>query len=76
MHNYNLGHLIIAITAAFLITSSYAVLFSAFLPLTGNFILDALANDTHYKYFVVMIIPIGAHFVISNWVGWQYYRNS
>lgn len=39
-------------------------------------LLDVLADDTHYKYFVILIIPMGAYFVIANWVGWQYYRNS
>ncbi|KAF8212290.1 hypothetical protein K438DRAFT_1566963 [Mycena galopus ATCC 62051] len=56
--------------------ASYAYIFSAFLPLTGIFILDALAKDTHYKYFVILLIPTTAYFVIANWVGWQYYRNS
>jgi len=60
----------------FLAFASYAVLLSAFLPLTGNFILDALANDTHYKYIVIFLVPTGAYFVIANWVGWQYYQNS
>jgi len=50
-------------------------------PFLGNVysspqLLDVLARDTHYKYFVVFIIPTGAYFVIANWVGWQYYRNS
>ena len=39
-------------------------------------ILDLLAADTHYKYFVLFLIPTTAYFVIANWVGWQYYRNS
>jgi hypothetical protein len=39
-------------------------------------ILDALAADTHYKYFGILLIPTTAYFVIANWVGWQYYRNS
>ncbi|KAJ3805485.1 hypothetical protein EV368DRAFT_31295 [Lentinula lateritia] len=72
----NIGHLIIAATAVFFVIASYSVLFSAFLPLTGNVVLDALAKDTHYKCFVLLIIPTGAYFVIANWVGWQYYRNS
>jgi hypothetical protein len=38
--------------------------------------LDVLAQDTHYKYFALFIIPMGAYFVIANWVGWQYYQNS
>ncbi|KAE9406352.1 hypothetical protein BT96DRAFT_875616 [Gymnopus androsaceus JB14] len=72
----NIGHGIIAATSLFFVVASYAILFSAFLPLTGNVVLDALARDTHYKYFVLLIIPTGAYFVIANWVGWQYYRNS
>ena len=39
-------------------------------------LLDVLAQDTHYKYFVLLIIPTTAYFVIANWVGWQYYQNS
>lgn len=38
--------------------------------------LDVLATDTHYKYLAIMLIPAGTGFVIANWVGWQYYRNS
>ncbi|KIK59732.1 hypothetical protein GYMLUDRAFT_653870 [Collybiopsis luxurians FD-317 M1] len=72
----NLGFAIISSATLFFILASYAILFSAFLPLTGNVFLDALAKDTHYKYFALLIIPTGAYFVIANWVGWQYYRNS
>lgn len=39
-------------------------------------IFDLLAADTHYKYFFLFLIPTTAYFVIANWVGWQYYRNS
>ncbi|KAH9934805.1 uncharacterized protein B0H18DRAFT_1114657 [Fomitopsis serialis] len=39
-------------------------------------ILDVLARDTHYKYFALFLIPTTSYFVIANWVGWQYYRNS
>ncbi|CDO70791.1 hypothetical protein BN946_scf184798.g106 [Trametes cinnabarina] len=38
--------------------------------------LDVLAEDRHYKYLVIMLIPAGTGFVIANWVGWQYYMNS
>lgn len=87
------GHLIIAASACFFLVASYAILFSAFLPLSGLFVrhsplsscptpmtsiqlLDVLANDTHYKYLIIFVIPVGFYFVIANWVGWQYYRNS
>jgi hypothetical protein len=87
--------LVVALSVVFVCALSYAVLVSAFLPLSGyrvrNFthyltfgrkivsliqILDVLAEDNHYKYFMVFVIPASVYFVISNWVGWQYYRNS
>jgi hypothetical protein len=37
---------------------------------------DLVARDDHYKYLILFIIPVGSYFVIANWVGWQYYRNS
>ncbi|KIJ57666.1 hypothetical protein HYDPIDRAFT_34895 [Hydnomerulius pinastri MD-312] len=76
MHSLNAGHLIILVTALFFLLASYAVLISAFVPLSGIQLLDVLAQDTHYKYFVLLIIPTSAYFVIANWVGWQYYQNS
>lgn len=39
-------------------------------------VVDTVLLDTHYKYFVPLFIPLTAYFVIANWVGWQYYRNS
>ncbi|KAJ7940690.1 hypothetical protein B0H13DRAFT_2226062 [Mycena leptocephala] len=72
----NSGHFLLLLSVVFFIVASYATLLSAFLPLTGIFILDALAADTHYKYFGILLIPTTAYFVIANWVGWQYYRNS
>ena len=42
----------------------------------GTQVLDVLARDTHYKYLMVMLVSSGTGFVIANWVGWQYYRNS
>ena len=46
------------------------------LPPVARKLLDVLARDTHYKYLVIMLISSGTGFVIANWVGWQYYRNS
>ncbi|KZP20795.1 hypothetical protein FIBSPDRAFT_1021795 [Athelia psychrophila] len=70
------GQFIIAISAVYFVLASYAIFFSAFLPLSGIYVLDVLAQDTHYKYFVMLLIPMTIYFVIANWVGWQYYRNS
>ncbi|KAI8998737.1 hypothetical protein BD414DRAFT_475930 [Trametes punicea] len=70
------GYCIIVCSVLFLLLGSYAVFFSAFLPRTGIWVLDSLAEDRHYKYLVIMLIPAGTGFVIANWVGWQYYMNS
>ncbi|KAI9064327.1 hypothetical protein FKP32DRAFT_1570167 [Trametes sanguinea] len=71
-----MGYAILACSVLFLLVGSYAVFFSAFLPKTGIWLLDVLAEDRHYKYLVIMLIPAGTGFVIANWVGWQYYMNS
>ena len=39
-------------------------------------LLDALARDAHYKYLALFSVPFCAYFVIANWVGWQFFRNS
>ncbi|KAI0361980.1 hypothetical protein OH77DRAFT_1416171 [Trametes cingulata] len=70
------GYALIACSILFLLVGSYAVFLSAFVPDTGVWVLDVLARDTHYKYLMIMLIPAGTGFVIANWVGWQYYRNS
>ncbi|KAI0664915.1 hypothetical protein C8Q70DRAFT_20006 [Cubamyces menziesii] len=70
------GYALLAGALLFLLAASYAVFFSAFLPRTGIWVLDALAEDRHYKYLVVTLVPTSTWFVIANWVGWQYYRNS
>ncbi|KAF7363392.1 Transmembrane protein [Mycena sanguinolenta] len=69
-------YLLVSLYVLFFAVAGYAIIFSAFLPLTGISFLDALAQDTHYKYFAILLIPTTAYFVIANWVGWQYYRNS
>jgi len=70
------GYAILVSSAILLVIGSYATLFSAFWPNTGVKVLDVLASDTHYKYFILLLIPTTAYFVIANWVGWQFYRYS
>jgi Phosphatidylinositol N-acetylglucosaminyltransferase subunit Y len=88
----NVGHAILALSAVFFAVTGYAVLFSALLPSSGITVrssvlsegviltsaqaLKALEDDTHYKYFTILLVPTSAYFVIANWVGWQYYQNS
>ncbi|KAF8894523.1 hypothetical protein BD779DRAFT_1501594 [Infundibulicybe gibba] len=76
MLRLNYGHAIIVFSAMFFAFASYAIMFSAFLPPAGDSVFGWLARDKHYKYFAIFIIPTTGYFVIANWVGWQYYRNS
>jgi Phosphatidylinositol N-acetylglucosaminyltransferase subunit Y len=83
-----LGYIFLAASALLLAAGTHAVLFSALLPArTGEpssftsviinvKVLDALARDTHYKYLGLFSVPVCAYFVIANWVGWQFFRNS
>ncbi|KAI0273399.1 hypothetical protein BC834DRAFT_853653 [Gloeopeniophorella convolvens] len=34
------------------------------------------APAAHYACLALLGVPVGAYFVIANWVGWQYFRNS
>jgi len=70
------GQVLLAASVVFFAIGSYSFVLSSFMPLTGYIFLDALAEDKHYKYFMVLLVPTTSYFVIANWVGWQYFRNS
>ncbi|KAH9981088.1 hypothetical protein BGW80DRAFT_1268317 [Lactifluus volemus] len=78
----HIGYIFLVASALLLAIGTHAILFSALLPVrAGNpsttiKVLDALARDTHYKYLSLFSIPVCAYFVIANWVGWQFFRNS
>lgn len=78
-----IGYIFLAASALLLAVGTHAILFSSLFPVStgagGGPIakaLDALARDTHYKYLGLFSVPICAYFVIANWVGWQFFRNS
>ncbi|KAJ3555524.1 hypothetical protein NM688_g2527 [Phlebia brevispora] len=70
------GYVIVILSVVFMLVGVYATFLSAFIPKTGWRVLDIIASDSHYKYFIVLLVPTTAYFVIANWVGWQYYQNS
>ncbi|KAH9966871.1 hypothetical protein BC827DRAFT_1124072 [Russula dissimulans] len=84
----HIGYLLLAASALLLAVGTHAVLFSALFHRSAgggdregiidiiNAVLDALARDTHYKYLALFSVPVCAYFVIANWVGWQFFRNS
>jgi len=84
------GYVFLVASALLLAIGTHALLFSALFPgLTASggrwptnnttvllLPLDALARDSHYKYLALFSVPVCAYFVIANWVGWQFFRNS
>ncbi|KZV90223.1 hypothetical protein EXIGLDRAFT_720556 [Exidia glandulosa HHB12029] len=70
------GRVVLLGSTLLFILGLYGLLLSAFTPLTGVVLLDLLAQDVHYKYFSILLVPTTAYFVIANWVGWQYFRNA
>ncbi|KAI0256894.1 hypothetical protein BJV78DRAFT_315621 [Lactifluus subvellereus] len=83
----HIGFIFLAASALLLAIGTHAILFSALFPVSPGggssaavisvgALLDALACDTHYKYLGLFSVPVCAYFVIANWVGWQFFRNS
>ncbi|KAI0691424.1 hypothetical protein BC835DRAFT_1279182 [Cytidiella melzeri] len=70
------GYFVLCVSVVFLLVGGWATLFSAFLPRTNCWVIDIIAEDTHYKYLILLLVPTTAYFVIGNWVGWQFYSNS
>lgn len=76
------GYLYLAASALLLAVGAHAILFGG-----GRFprhaagsssitALNVLERDGHYKYLALFSVPVCAYFVIANWVGWQFFRNS
>ena len=84
------GYAFLVASALLLAIGSHSLLFSALFPALAapggrattstststSLLLDALARDAHYKYLALFSVPVCAYFVIANWVGWQFFRNS
>ena len=75
----HIGYLYLTFSALLLVVGTYAILFGALFaghdagPITA---INALERDGHYKYLALFSVPVCAYFVIANWVGWQFFRNS
>ncbi|KAI0306386.1 hypothetical protein B0F90DRAFT_1623195 [Multifurca ochricompacta] len=77
----HVGYILLAASALLLAVGTHAIITSALFSVSAEGLvtitaLDVLARDTHYKYLALFSVPIFAYFVIANWVGWQFFRNS
>ncbi len=76
-----IGYIYLAASALLLVIGAHSILLGAIFPghaggPTGITALNALERDGHYKYLALFSVPVCAYFVIANWVGWQFFRNS
>jgi hypothetical protein len=74
----HIGYIYLAASALLLVLGAHAIA-----PFPGHaagstsvMALNALERDGHYKYLALFSVPVCAYFVIANWVGWQFFRNS
>lgn len=77
----HVGYIYLAASVLLLVAGAHAILLGALLPghaagSTRITAINALERDGHYKYLALFSVPVCAYFVIANWVGWQFFRNS
>ncbi|KAI9459493.1 hypothetical protein BJY52DRAFT_1266179 [Lactarius psammicola] len=78
----HIGYIYLAASALLLVVGAHAILLGALFPghaggpTTNITALNTLERDGHYKYLTLFSVPVCAYFVIANWVGWQFFRNS
>ncbi|KAH8980933.1 hypothetical protein EDB86DRAFT_2978069 [Lactarius hatsudake] len=74
----HIGYIYLAASALLLAVGAHTILLGALFPggTTSIMALNALERDGHYKYLALFSVPVCAYFVIANWVGWQFFRNS
>ncbi|KAH8928639.1 hypothetical protein BT69DRAFT_1212474 [Atractiella rhizophila] len=70
------GVFLIFISCTFFILGVWSMAIAPFVPESGFPVLDWLRNDTHYKYLVPLLIPIGLYTVIVNWMGFKMFRHA
>ncbi|SCZ97924.1 BZ3500_MvSof-1268-A1-R1_Chr7-3g09640 [Microbotryum saponariae] len=59
---------VITCTTCFIL-GTWSMFIAPFVGPYNNKILDAMANDTHYKYLFVLLVPVTLYTVIINWWG-------
>ncbi|TNY19751.1 hypothetical protein DMC30DRAFT_399603 [Rhodotorula diobovata] len=70
------GIALVAGSASCFALGLWSILIGPFCAPTGVRVLDAMAQDTHYKYLVVLLVPVTVCFVIVNWWGLKILRHA
>ncbi|BGP39005.1 hypothetical protein JCM10449v2_002943 [Rhodotorula kratochvilovae] len=70
------GIALVACSAVALFLGLWSMLLRPLCAPSGIWVLDALVQDTHYKYLVVLLVPVTTCFVIVNWWGLKIFRHA
>ncbi|GAA6062446.1 hypothetical protein JCM10212_003320 [Sporobolomyces blumeae] len=71
-----LGYALLAGATLWLSLGAWSIVIGPRVEMTGIDLLDAMARDTHYKYLVVLLIPVTTVAVIVNWWGLKIFRHA
>ncbi|GAA6004739.1 hypothetical protein JCM11491_002212 [Sporobolomyces phaffii] len=70
------GYTLVVGSTAALLWGTWSIVIGPHVEPTGWQILDALAQDTYYKYLVVLLVPVTTCCVIVNWWGLKIFRHA
>ncbi|GAA5971949.1 hypothetical protein JCM11641_001582 [Rhodosporidiobolus odoratus] len=70
------GYALVFSSTACLFLGLWSLLIGPLSAPTGNWFLDMLAAGIHYKYLVVLFVPLTVCFVIVNWWGLKIFRHA
>ncbi|KAK4704090.1 hypothetical protein P7C70_g2120, partial [Phenoliferia sp. Uapishka_3] len=67
--------LLVGSTVCF-VSGIWSIAVGPFIDTEGIWVLDAMAKDTHYKYLLILIVPVTLYAVIINWWGLKIFRHA
>lgn len=67
--------MLIGSSAAFIL-GIWSIAIGPFIDTSGIPVLNAMANDKHYKYILVFLVPVTLYAVIINWWGLKIFRHA
>ncbi|KAK4056551.1 hypothetical protein OIO90_002399 [Microbotryomycetes sp. JL221] len=73
---YRWGVTLVAVSMACFILGFWSIAVGPFLSPQGNWLLDKMSKDTHYKYLFILLVPVTLYAVIINWWGLKIFRHA
>ncbi|KAI8977989.1 phosphatidylinositol N-acetylglucosaminyltransferase subunit Y-domain-containing protein [Pilobolus umbonatus] len=73
---YIYGYLLLFLTLSVFMISTYSIVASQYMPLTGNSILDWIKSDDYYCLLIPITAIVWIYWVIWNWMGMKFFRHN